>query len=277
MTDGMSELKAHPLSEIVPPMKPSEFEELKVSIEEEGQLTPILIYEGMILDGRHRHKACGELGIKVKTAGFTGADPAGEVIRLNLRNFRTLTTGQKAAAALAILGYEREKAKERQRAGGAEKVPLNCGEPVHARESTARAGAKVGVSKGSVEKARALAEKRPDLLKKVEAGEMTLNAAVEEQRGRKTRSGNGGTKERQIYTLNTERGKQVANSAKSRLEGVIHGLEGYALGVEHMRVDRAVSVAAEGEADKWIKSLTKSVRALSELKKEIQRECDLNE
>ncbi len=42
------------------------FEELQKDIEQQGQLIPIALRNGKILDGRHRHKACMALGIDVR-------------------------------------------------------------------------------------------------------------------------------------------------------------------------------------------------------------------
>lgn len=42
------------------------FEELKKAIDKRGQQVPILLRNGKILDGRHRHKACIELKIDLK-------------------------------------------------------------------------------------------------------------------------------------------------------------------------------------------------------------------
>lgn len=44
-------------------MNDMEFESLKLDIENNGQLIPILLYRGKIVDGRHRQRALIELGI----------------------------------------------------------------------------------------------------------------------------------------------------------------------------------------------------------------------
>jgi transcriptional regulator with XRE-family HTH domain len=44
-------------------MSDEEFESLKLSIEENGQLVPIITYRGKLVDGRHRQRALIELGI----------------------------------------------------------------------------------------------------------------------------------------------------------------------------------------------------------------------
>ncbi|MEX2106551.1 MAG: hypothetical protein WD810_06595 [Solirubrobacterales bacterium] len=88
---------------------------------------------------------------------------------------------------MKLLDYEKAEAGKRQaegqklggqiRQGSAS--PTTEGEAdSHETEATAKAGEKFGVSRTSVERARTVAEQRPDLLEKVEAGEMTVNADV---------------------------------------------------------------------------------------------------
>ena len=64
-------LKAHELCDLVPKMNALEFEELKASIKERGGLLePITKMGRLVIDGRHRLRACRELGIKLKPKDF---------------------------------------------------------------------------------------------------------------------------------------------------------------------------------------------------------------
>jgi hypothetical protein len=180
-----SALEPHPLAELIPGMSEAEYAELRDDIAANGQQQKIALFEGKVLDGRHRARACEELGIEPATYEYTGGDPVRFVVSLNLKR-RHLTVGQRAMCATALLAYEKERAKQRQQQGGLQKVPQNSGEPRHHREAAAAAGEKFNTSRDSVEKARALKEARPDLAEKVQSGEMTLNAAIEAHRGRAT-------------------------------------------------------------------------------------------
>src|SRR2546426_6450925 len=53
----------HPLAEIMPRLPPQEFAALKKDIAERGVKVPILLYQGKILDGKERVRACKELGV----------------------------------------------------------------------------------------------------------------------------------------------------------------------------------------------------------------------
>src|SRR5215471_8114545 len=78
-----TELEIHPLAEKTPPLTAKEYEHLKAGIASEGLLLAIVLFEGKILDGRHRYRICRELGIPVKTRVYEGDDPIGVIGSLN--------------------------------------------------------------------------------------------------------------------------------------------------------------------------------------------------
>ncbi len=53
----------HEIASLHRDMSSEEFESIKLSIEQEGQLVPIITYRGKLVDGRHRQRALIELGI----------------------------------------------------------------------------------------------------------------------------------------------------------------------------------------------------------------------
>ena len=78
------------------------FEELKSDIDKRGQLVPIQLRSGKILDGRHRHAVCLELGIGVvcEDLGDIGHDAALEVVVSNAIHKGTETDASKTEAYL---------------------------------------------------------------------------------------------------------------------------------------------------------------------------------
>lgn len=85
----------HSLSGFFPKLSETEFELLVEDIKKHGQLEPIVLYGGEILDGRHRYEACKQLGIKPKTRSLnSGVEPKDYVIATNMRR-RHLTPAQK--------------------------------------------------------------------------------------------------------------------------------------------------------------------------------------
>ena len=69
-------LELHSLSTIVPEMTPEDFGRLKESIAQRGFLVehPIVLFEGLILDGGHRYRAAQELGVTPAFREFTGSE-----------------------------------------------------------------------------------------------------------------------------------------------------------------------------------------------------------
>jgi len=57
-------MKFHAAANIFPLLEGDEFEVFKVDIKRHGQREMILTFEGKILDGRNRFRACCALGIK---------------------------------------------------------------------------------------------------------------------------------------------------------------------------------------------------------------------
>jgi len=62
---------------MLPPMAPHEIDALKASLLRgwDRQKEPILTFDGMILDGRHRFEVCRELGIEPEFAEWSGDNP----------------------------------------------------------------------------------------------------------------------------------------------------------------------------------------------------------
>ena len=57
------QLEAHPIADRYPLLEGEDFEAFKASTAANGQRVPIVLYQGKILDGRNRYRACRELGL----------------------------------------------------------------------------------------------------------------------------------------------------------------------------------------------------------------------
>ena len=119
-------LEPHPFAALFPELPPEELTQLARDIKERGLLEPIILYEGLILDGRNRYRACQIAGVKPRTEQFnakaTKRSPEEFVLSRNLRR-RHLSVGQKAAIALdwseqVELSSDPEKNKQRGRPKG---------------------------------------------------------------------------------------------------------------------------------------------------------------
>ncbi len=103
-------MNAHPLCLLLPPLPDHDYAALLTSIREQGLLRPITLYEGMILDGRHRHRACLEAGIDPTYETYTGSNPAAYVLGLHTQ--RALSIAQRALLADDLRAYEARAARE---------------------------------------------------------------------------------------------------------------------------------------------------------------------
>jgi N6-adenosine-specific RNA methylase IME4 len=91
----------HEIANIFPMLLEPELIELANDIERNGQHEPIVLYDGKILDGRNRYQACKRAGVVPTTKAYTGDDPIGFVVSLNLRR-RHLNESQRGMVAANI-------------------------------------------------------------------------------------------------------------------------------------------------------------------------------
>jgi hypothetical protein len=78
-------MKHHPIATVWPMFDDAKLDELADDIREHGQLHPIWIFEGMILDGRNRFEACRRAGVKPVVMEYKGDEPTAFAVSLNDR------------------------------------------------------------------------------------------------------------------------------------------------------------------------------------------------
>jgi hypothetical protein len=104
----MRKLKIHALCAVFPPMRTKEFEALKDDIRRNGVRQPVITLDGQVIDGRHRVRACEELGIACPTTPWTGVGEVETlVLSLNVTR-RHLSKSQLAATAVLLLEAEQD-------------------------------------------------------------------------------------------------------------------------------------------------------------------------
>lgn len=111
-----NDLEGHPIAEIFPEMPPDEFEEFKVDISGNGVIFPIVLWQGKILDGRARYRACRELSVEVWARKWEGGMDPVEYVRCVNHYRRHLTPEHRAEAWEKALNYHVEELKKRQTA-----------------------------------------------------------------------------------------------------------------------------------------------------------------
>lgn len=128
-------------------MGQAEYETFRDDIAEHGLRTPVELYEGRILEGRNRAKACKELGIEVEYIELDdhdiGGDPVAYVVSANLKR-RHLSESQRAMVAVELEAYHAKAAKERMRAGKKQDpvAPVQQGRAVQQAASQMQVGSR---------------------------------------------------------------------------------------------------------------------------------------
>ncbi|MDQ6701987.1 MAG: hypothetical protein M3Z96_02190 [Pseudomonadota bacterium] len=158
----MTALPIHPIASIFPQLEGHEFNVLVADIRDHGLRQRIVLYEGAIIDGRNRYRACLEAGIEPRFEVFNGADPLAFVVSLNLAR-RHLSESQRAMVAAKIVTL-----KDGQRSDLVQGLPIG------------RAAEMLNIGGRSVARAKSvLGEGIPELGAEVERGAVSVSAAAE--------------------------------------------------------------------------------------------------
>lgn len=181
-----AKLKLHPLCEQFPEMPDDEFKEFVEDMRVNGQRDPIHCYNNVVLDGKHRLKACEILGREPETRKWhpTAGEPEEPQIRAFVlsRNFyrRQLQVGQRAIVAAEFIttaGPGRPRASEKNDVIQAESGKKELGNISQLSQGEAAAAA--GVSTKSVNQAaKVLDSGSKALVDAVKTGEVSVSDAV---------------------------------------------------------------------------------------------------
>ncbi|MGH9811514.1 MAG: MT-A70 family methyltransferase [Candidatus Acidiferrales bacterium] len=172
----------HPAAQLFPVMPEEELRELAADISQRGQIYPVVLHEGKVLDGRNRLIACelaGRMPFTTEWDGKGGASVTAYVLACNVKR-RHLNRSQLAMVAAEALPLFEAEAKERQLANlnRGKKKPASAA-PGRGRRGKAAAAAaySVGAAGRSVERAKAVQVQAPELAEAVKAGKVTLKQA----------------------------------------------------------------------------------------------------
>lgn len=161
----MTEYEDHALAAIFPLMGDADLDALGADIEANGLRDAVWLYEGKILDGRNRYRACKARDVDPRFEAYKGKDALGFVISKNLHR-RHMTESQRAMAAAEIAKWQRG---DNQHTGGSANL-----------RTLAQAADALDVSKRSAENAAAVQSKGvPELVEAVKSGEVSVSAAAE--------------------------------------------------------------------------------------------------
>lgn len=161
-------MEFHEVAGVFPPMGERDYQALKADIAQNGLKQPVIVYEGKIVEGRHRYRACIELGIEPRLMEWDGEGSlVAFVVSMNLHR-RHLTTSQRALLAAELKPLFGTEARARQGTRTDLGADLREGER---GKASAQVAEMVGVSTRSVETASRVRQRAvPELMEAVRRG-----------------------------------------------------------------------------------------------------------
>jgi ParB-like chromosome segregation protein Spo0J len=169
-------MNLHPLAKTLPPMSDEDYAALKASIKASGVREPTVWIDGMILEGRHRERACEELELVCPRRQYDYKTDGESLVAFvaDRHTRRNLTPAQRAAwAAELVPFYEQDR-----HPGQPKKVLPPAGGNTFTPGTAAAAAAKsAGSTERSTERAKRIKEADPQVHESVKAGEISLAEA----------------------------------------------------------------------------------------------------
>lgn len=181
--------EVHPAADLFPMMPDEEIRQLADDIKANGQRLPVVLWQGRIVDGRNRVRACELVGIEPRTERREFADDADVarfVVSANIKR-RHLNESQRAMLGARLEEIYAGPARERQAASqlrgrdtfgnpARSSARANLPEPTRARDDAAR---DVSVSPRSVQAAKAVIQRgAPELVRAVDLGKVAVSTAA---------------------------------------------------------------------------------------------------
>lgn len=180
-------LKKHPLHYLIPPMRPSEWDDFYRDVAFAGVRVPLeILADGTVLDGRHRLRAALELGlptVPIIDAPLNGDSPDVYMIKAAVMR-RHLTDDQRALLGAYWMQEHKEEpgsSQERDEQGHYRTAPRGADRSEHPTRQEATELFKTRRHK--LEKATTVLKQNPELAQKVLAGDIALNNAHRQVKG----------------------------------------------------------------------------------------------
>ena len=201
MDRELQTLKIDPEFEnLIPRLTDEEYELLHASVDQDGCIDPIIVWDNCIIDGHNRYHICRLLKkpFNISSIEFRSRDEAKIWILRHQLGKRNVTDAQRIEVALKLKPLIAERAKANQSAGGGA-VPIKISNPIDTRKELAKMA---GVSPAQISKV-----------------EQILNAGDDEDRSR-LRSG------------------ESINSVHNTVKAKIENLENKVIPITKKQVDR---------------------------------------
>jgi ParB-like chromosome segregation protein Spo0J len=160
-------MEFHEYANIYRLLPDSDLQKMADDIREKGQLLPITSYEGKILDGRNRYKACQLADVEPRIEEYTGNDPLGLIASLNDHR-RHDSENERAIVAARMANLK----------NGQRPVPTGLGGDSAC--TIERAAELTGATPRSIKRAKNVIKTGiPEVVEAVENNEISMRAAEE--------------------------------------------------------------------------------------------------
>jgi hypothetical protein len=272
---------AHPAAELFPFMPMNELQALAEDIKTNGLIEPIVLLDDLILDGRHRLKACGIAGItpRFAEAELNGSSPTLYVISKNLKR-RHLTQSERATIGAEIVPLLQEEAKKRVQQGARNgghasgrwhphHPPPNSagGDNPQKIQGECRqiAATALQVGKTQVQEAIAIKRNNPEQFERVKRGEISVNAAYRKV----IQDHSQPKKDRALPASGTTRRASMAKAETERMVKGLSQIRGICRGLADIKMSLLVLTPDERKA--WAKTCFESMSVLRNFAKKVRQ------
>jgi len=170
---------------LIPPLSPEEYAGLEAGILAQGCLMPLVVWNGILVDGHNRFKICTQHGVGFETRPIVAEDRRAvriwirnhQMHRRNIPEFVRVEMGLENEAEYAAEAKERQKLSEGRGKKGKEILPDLIDQPMQTRDVIGKAA---GVSGRTVDKVKAIKQSgTPELQQATREGRVSISAAAE--------------------------------------------------------------------------------------------------
>ena len=189
LTRSKTALKVHPAAEIFPMLNAEELDALALDIKANGLQQPIVMWEGLLLDGRNRLAACAICGVEPSFKQYEGNSPVTFVISANIKR-RQLDASQRACVAVEIepmFAVEAKKRYDETVGRPSKQSEANLPQIKSKRKDQARdhAAKVVSVSPRMMQYAKEIEVKNPEAFERIKAGTIKVSEVQQEMKKEK--------------------------------------------------------------------------------------------
>ena len=175
------EMKIHPANNVFPMMKPDELEDLARSIKECGQIHPIAVQTGTLIDGKCRLAACKIAGVEPEIVELD-VDPYAHNLSMNVNRAHYSPSVRAMGTAMMTEPSDRDsesvKKARKVLASSPDKADLIVKTSAFLEESYQEIVKREEEGRLIAEKTEWLRQANPDLLEMVQAGRFGLDDAI---------------------------------------------------------------------------------------------------